>query len=342
MSASQSLIICHVNLNCLTNKTNNVQNLLYDNNIDILGISETWLISDIGDSFVNVGGYEIVRLDNPGPVRKHGVAIYVKSDLKFEVISCSLINLLILYFEMFDIYVVIVYRPPSYDDVQNNLLLKFICDFCVDKEVIMQGDFNLPSLNWELHDIFSQYVAPLDNSFYESFINAGLTQVVRESTHFPSGNILDLFFTSNSERVGSYIVLPPLPGCSHSPVICSYVFQNLNLFTSHSENSKNRLWTKGRYDIMASILNGVDWDSELGGLAPNLQYNVLLEILKPMINTFVPMASFNKQQSTPWNKNPPRHLTREKSSSWSRYKLTRQSLGRRHPDSLVAWNRFSE
>ena len=71
----------------------------------------------------------------------------------------------------------------------------------------MQGDFNLPSLNWKLDDIFTQYVAPFDNSSYESFINAGLTQVVRESTCFPSGNILYLFFTSNSERVGSHLYL---------------------------------------------------------------------------------------------------------------------------------------
>ena len=342
MSASQSLIVCHLNLNSLTNKINNVQNLLFSNNIDLLGISETWLTSDIGDSFVNIIDYEIVRSDNPGPVRKHGVAMYIKRVIKFEVISCILKNVLIVYLENLGIYVITVYRPPSYNDIENNLLVDFIVDFCAEKEVIMQGDFNLPSLNWELHDIFSQYVAPLDNTFFESFINAGLSQLVRESTHFPSGNILNLFLTSNSERVGSCLILPPLPSCSHSPVFCSYVFQNLNFFSSRSGFKKDRLWTKGRYDIMATILDGVDWESELEDFTPNFQYNILLQILKPMIDRYVPVASFGKRLSTPWNRNPPRHLTREKSNLWFHYKSVRQSLGRRHPDSLLAWSRFSE
>ena len=77
--------------------------------------------------------------------------------------------------------------------------------------------------------------------------------------------------------------------------MCSYVFQNFNFLSSRSENNKDRLWTKGRYDIMASILDGVDWDGELDGLAPNSQYNILLEILKPMIDTYVPLASFNQK-----------------------------------------------
>ena len=55
-----------------------------------------------------------------------------------------------------------------------------------------------------------------------------------------------------------------------------------------------------------------------------------------MIKTYVPISSFNKRHSTPGNKRPPWHLTREKSSSWLHYKLTRQTLGRTYPDALLS------
>ena len=69
----------------------------------------------------------------------------------------------------------------------------------MDKEVILQGDFNLPTLNWSSVNVFDFYVSPLDSTFYDAFCNAGLTQVVREATNFPSGNIIDLVLLTNDE-----------------------------------------------------------------------------------------------------------------------------------------------
>ena len=66
-------------MNCLINKVNLVSNLLDRYKVDILGISETWLTSDVPDSFVSIGGYHLVRSDNPSLVKKHGVAVYIKN-----------------------------------------------------------------------------------------------------------------------------------------------------------------------------------------------------------------------------------------------------------------------
>ena len=327
----------------MSNKVNLVQNFLISNNIDSLGISETWLTSEIEDSFINIPGYEIVRSDSPGLIRKHGVAMYVNNDIKFKIVDSYVNNVVIIYLFKFDIYIVTVYRPPSYSEFENNQLLNFICNFCQDKEVIVQGDFNLPSLHWELDDIFSEYVTPLDNLFFDSFISCGLHQVVKESTSFPSGNILDLFFTSNSERVGSCLVMPPLPRCSHSPVLCTYVFQGVDLGERSSiGGTDRRVWTRGRYDIMSSILNVIDWDAEFLNLTPNLQYKKFLNVLDPLIERYIPLAGQSKKDEVPWNKNPPRNLIQNKSLLWSNYKQLRNSLGRRHPETLASFNRFKD
>ena len=47
-------------------------------NIDVLGISESWLRPVNLDSCISIPGYEIARSDSPGGSRKHGVAAYIR------------------------------------------------------------------------------------------------------------------------------------------------------------------------------------------------------------------------------------------------------------------------
>ena len=88
------------------------------------------------------------------------------------------------------------------------------------------GDFNLPSLRWDMEEPLDYYIYPLDLEFYEMFATVGLSQVVREPTNFPSCTILDLILLSHSDRMGCCCVLPPLPSCSHACILISYIFQN--------------------------------------------------------------------------------------------------------------------
>ena len=114
-----------------------------------------------------------------------------------------------------------MYRAPSYKRELNESIMNFLTLFCNDKEVALQGDLNLPDLRW-CDDVVAPLSANrLDVDFYDTFISVGLEQVVTDSTIFPSGNILDLFLSTDSERVGSCAVLAPLPGCDHVPVVVS-------------------------------------------------------------------------------------------------------------------------
>ena len=51
----------HVNVNNLPKKLNHIKNLLEDNEVDILCVSETWLRANVFDSTVNIPGYNCVR-----------------------------------------------------------------------------------------------------------------------------------------------------------------------------------------------------------------------------------------------------------------------------------------
>ena len=201
--------ICHVNLNCLINKINVVSNMLISYNIDVLGVSETWLTSDIPDSFVAISGYHIVRCDNPSLVKKHGVAIYIRNSINYLNVPSGVNNLAVIFLVDFGIYVVTVYRPPSYNNDENVALLEFLVHFCCDKEVLVQGDFNLPSLLWHRCNPIENYTSPVDNLFFDCFSDVGFTQVVKEATNFPSGTTLDLCLVTHAERICSWHV------CNH-------------------------------------------------------------------------------------------------------------------------------
>ena len=104
-----------------------------------------------------------------------------------------------------DIYVISVYRPPSSSSADDASLMAFFSSFCTDKEFVLMGDLNLPSIRWAGGESWDAMV-PTDRTFYDCFAALGVTQVVRESTMYPSGNILDLVLLSHEERLGDCVV----------------------------------------------------------------------------------------------------------------------------------------
>ena len=100
-------------------------------------------------------------------------------------------NLVIIYFSDFDFYVLNLYRPPSNMEPDNYATLQFLYHFCSGKEILMLGDFNLPSVEWGLNYALSAS-SVIDSQFLDMFAALGLVQMVQVPTYFPSGNVLDL------------------------------------------------------------------------------------------------------------------------------------------------------
>ena len=314
----------------------------------VLGVSETWLTSAVADSFVALSNYRIERKDNPSLIEKHGVAVYIREDIRYSPITCPVNNVVAILLNDYDTYVLTVYRPPSYSAPENTALLSYLRDFCEGKNIILQGDFNLPSIKWDSADIFSSYISPLDREFCGIFFELGLTQMVEQSTFFPSGNVLDLLLTNSPERIGSCSVLPPLPGCHHSPVVVETVFQDSHLLDSLADprtqlgpRQKRFIWSRGRCDLIAQSLAHVDWNNELGNMDVQSQYNCLLGILNPLIDNFVPTRE-QESVKPPWSINPPRRMKRAKQEAWRRFKQARSQNSRDSQDTLLCWNQFQE
>ena len=118
--------------------------------------------------------YEITRADSPDSVRKHGVVAFVNSKFKFNFIPCYLPIDLIVNLLDFEIYVINMYRAPSYSRELNESIMKFLTLFCNDKEVVLQGVLNLPDLRWCDDVVVPPSANRLDVDFCDTLISVGL------------------------------------------------------------------------------------------------------------------------------------------------------------------------
>ena len=96
----------------------------------------------------------------------------------------------------------------------------------------------------------------MNKVFLDCFVSASLTKWVMEGTFVSSGNILDLFLTSETDRVRSVQVLALFPKCLHTPVIVEIFFsRNVGV----DENIQQRfLWHRDNYCAISETLNRFD------------------------------------------------------------------------------------
>ena len=191
----------------------------------------------------------------------------------FENVPVECSNLVCVKLVKFNIFIVAAYRPPSNTTSENCALSSFILDFSVGKEIILLGDFNLPSIIWSDGLPYFDGSDSLTRMFVDSFISAGLYQWVNSPTFVSLGNTLDLALTSLPDCVGDCKALPPFPHCGHSPIALSYIFD----FSMDGNGASNyrRAWWKGKYNRIESELSQVDWDLEFQYLSLSNMYERL-------------------------------------------------------------------
>ena len=299
----------------------------------VLAITESHLMPSIAYATVAIPGYELLRNDS-GSSPKHGVCTYIREGLHFDEVDMSHANCLSFRLTKLCVYVYVVYRPPSNSPDENQALIDFIFNSCADKEVIILGDFNLPSISWSNLQPCGPSSAT-DIKFLDMFSTLGLTQWISECTFPRSGNVLDLILTSEHDRISTVYVQPPPPGCDHCSVHCEYVFDmEVELLSHHVQRL---LWHRGQYGRMNSVLDDTDWDFEFAHFSAHEAFTRLLAILEPLIEQYVPRArQDDRGNKIPWKTNPPSSLKRRRKAAWEEYKSLRSKDGRKAPNTVSA------
>ena len=305
------------------NKFDLISDLLSYSGVKILGVTETWLTADLCSSFLVIPGYDVVRGDSRSGIRKHGSLLLVHESIKWSAIEVGVPNVAVVHLIDLQVFIAVCYRPPSYSELENACLVNFLSNFCLGKEVVVVGDFNLPTLNWQ-NGIPTGYIRPLDLLFLDTFLSLGLVQWIEEPTVVSSANTLDLVLTSEEDRISSVHVLPPFPRCIHSPVIVDYTFSDYNALGRGEE--ERRSWQRGKYHKIAQSISAVDWDFEFQYETVEENYNYMLSVLDHLVERYVPMRRIDVDP--PWKMKPPRELIRQRQSAWHEYKEARSLYGR--------------
>lgn len=196
----------HINVRSLLNNFDNLKQHVFENDYNIIGITESWLNSDIDDEVTSLNGYYFVRQDRE--TRGGGVGLYIGSNLEFNVLRSECTDVIEhiwirVRIENKSVIVGNIYRPPGSSCQEflsyfEDLLIEFYadCDY-----ISCLGDFNINML-----DIDSSYVTHF-NDILGTF---GLTQMVNEPTRVSNttSTLIDLI-CCNPDMVNEVGVIDP-------------------------------------------------------------------------------------------------------------------------------------
>ena len=96
----------------------------------------THVLPHVLDPFVSIPGYNLIWHDTPGNVAKHGVCVYIRESIQVDSVITPVPNMVCFRLAVFDVYCVVVYRPPSNSPEMNACLLELISDLTRD---LMRG-----------------------------------------------------------------------------------------------------------------------------------------------------------------------------------------------------------
>lgn len=211
--------MAHINVRSLVPKLQDIELFLYDNNVDILACSETWLHESIDIETVKINNYAFYRRDRGG--RGGGVGIYINSSFRCSVIDTSTsIEQIWLSIPLGSkkICVGAVYNPPNadYKHFLNCLEDSLISCSFISEDLYCCGDFNINLLKPDLPAV----------QYFNSFLHTvGATQIITDPTRI----------TETTYSLVDFILVMDDTNCINSGVINSdisdhdFVYCNINI-----------------------------------------------------------------------------------------------------------------
>ena len=172
--------------------------MIYSHNFDIVGITETWLSSNIFDNEILPINYTIYRNDHGS--RGGGVLLAVQDNIVSKVLpSPTNIEMLTVEVELPQTLVLcIVYLPPNSNVSLIQSLSSYLYQFQQSSNIVLLGDFNLPDIDWDT--LCGSTIAA--EAFCDTCFENNLSQLISCSTHI-HGNTLDLILTNNDDLIDS-------------------------------------------------------------------------------------------------------------------------------------------
>ncbi|GAB0206625.1 mitochondrial enolase superfamily member 1 [Grus japonensis] len=250
----------YTNACSMRNKQEELEALAQSQCYDVIGISETWW-EESCDWCAVMDGYRLFRRDRQGR-RGGGVALYVTEGLDCTELSVGDDTVESLWVRIKgqankgDVTVGVYYRPPSQDDITDELFFKELREASRSTALVLMGDFNLPDVNWEHHTADTSR----SRSFLKHLNDNFLVQVLKEPMR--KGALLDLLLVNREGLVGEVAIGGRLGHSDHEVV-------EFKIFGDRRKTAtKTSTLDMGRADfrLLRELVSQVPWETALEGI----------------------------------------------------------------------------
>ena len=304
----------YFNARSIVNKIDELELYIKEEDLDIIGITETWLTEEILTSEICPEGYTLYRKDRKDLVKTRGggVALFVKNDINIteredineqlfpESLWCEILS------KGDKTLLGVCYRPPDSLTVNNEALYSIINKVGRENVVIM-GDFNFPEISWSsnnntLHE--HPFITCLNDNFLE--------QLVEKPTR--GENILDLVLCSDVSFVQNLTVGEPFFTSDHQ--IIQYDLMVSKESTNDDKVAYN--YFKADYNKMRDSAKLRNWANLADCKDVDKIWLTLKSDLLNLRNEFVPKHRRNKNKCK-WVNKEVVTCRRAKKKAWNRY-----------------------
>lgn len=322
-----NLNVCHINAQSIPCHYSDLFTTFNSESIHAVLVSETFLKPSLQSTSYSLPGFVLVRNDRIGK-RCGGVAIYVRSNFKYKIISQSPSNytsssehlFLEIILKNTKFLLGVVYAPPTVDYFAALEILLETHLPSYEHNLIM-GDFNTCLLKNDnrtkklkhISTSLNVTILPLNSTFHLNNCNS----------------LLDLILTSNPERIASH-GQHLAPGFSHHDLI--FASYKIKAPKYKPKVFLQRNFARMNLEKLSSDASNTDWNTVFAADAVDDKVNIFNKLLIKLYDKHAPIHPVRmKRPPAPWLNDDIRKAMR-----W------RDSLRRKHKKtpSEVAWNNF--
>lgn len=323
MKIDSGISLYYQNCRGICSKQSNVFPALLATEYDLIVFVETWLTDKHGTGEYFPDIFDTIRCDRPIRKRGGGVSISIRKGIcVYEIVELENNgNLEYVCLKMRNgrnsIYLYALYVAPIANDIEyrREVYNEHVRNIeCIQRNehdlLVMVGDFNLPNVKWgmgEDMDMGLSYLIPYDFpndlsvDVLTSLLSEGLCQL--NALENKSGNILDLFFVSDSSGVKfseeKNAISVPVDefhttfGVQMS-LLCDQAESSVR--SSQSYDFKN-----APFECISDYLFSIDFEHMLRGLDVNESVNVFYDIMKTVCDNNIDRIDIvSNRKMYPW------------------------------------------
>ena len=238
-----------INARSIINKKQELESTIYEEKPHIVFITESWADEKHSTAELNIDGYDCIRKDRTR--RGGGCLMYIQEELKAVPLNSltDTENTDSVWCKIQDVTFGVCYNTTANTVEDEKPLLELLRKACGGGgEVIITGDFNHETIDWELMESQAEGQEFLD-TVEDLFLEQHVTTPTREK------NLLDLVLSTNPEQIRDVEVTEKFGSSDHNMVKFNVIMKE----ESKQWKEKFRDYRNADFDKIREEVKSINW-----------------------------------------------------------------------------------